>query len=321
MNDAKPRYPVPENVSPEAQTLLAQGVDLSPAQQPDPSSAAEWEAQIAENDALYGGMVRQMIDQAPVVVSEATTMGGATVREVVPERSEDLKEGRVLLNLHGGGYTMFGGDLSVMEAAGPASAGYRVIAVDYRMLPHHPFPAGLDDGVAVYRELLGQVPPEKIAVFGTSAGGALTASVILAARDEGLPLPAAAVMHTPWADLAKIGDSYATNEGVDLAMPSYELVRGAAKAYAGERPMDHPLISPVYGDFTKGFPPSLLSTGTRDLLLSCTVRLHRALRAAGIPADLHVYDAMWHGFSAMVPTEGRDLARETMAFLDRHLQG
>lgn len=318
MADDKPRYPVPENVSEAAKAILSQPVDMSFLDRPVPPSADAWEAKIAEDNAPFGPMIREMIDRAPVSVSESS-ISGVTVREVLPERN--LKEGRVLLNVHGGGFTMFGGDLSVMEAVGPASAGYRVVAVDYRMLPHHPFPAAVDDGVAVYRKLLDDYAPEQIAVFGTSAGGALTASLILAARDQGLPLPAAAVMHTPWCDLAKIGDSYETNEGVDPAMPSYEIVRDAAKAYAGGEPLNHPLISPVYADFSKGFPPSMLSTGTRDLLLSCTVRLHRALRAAGVHAELHVYDAMWHGFSGMVPAEGKDLERETLEFLERHLAG
>ncbi len=313
-----PRYTVPENVSAEARAFLALPVDMSAAERPAPTSVEEWEAQIAESEALFGGMIRDLIDKAPVAVSRSE-IDGVTVREVVPQSGTPAWEDRILLNLHGGGYTMFGGDLSVFEAVGPAAAGYRVLSVDYRMPPHHPFPAAVDDGVAVLRHLLKEYDPGKVAVYGTSAGGALTASVILAARDRGLPLPAAAVMHTPWSDLAKIGDSYETNEGVDPTLPSYEMLRAGADAYSGGEPLDHPLLSPVYGDFTGGFPPSLLSTGTRDLLLSCTVRLHRALRSAGIPADLHVYDAMWHGFPLMVPEEGKDLDRETLEFLDRHL--
>ncbi len=320
MESSNPKYPAPEHVSAEARAFLALPIDMSAAERPAPTSDEEWAAQIAESDGMFGALIRDLIDKAPVAVSRSE-IDGVTVREVLPESGTPRWEDRILLNLHGGGYTMFGGDLSVMEAVGPATEGYRVVAVDYRMPPSHPFPAAVDDGVAVLRHLLEKYRPGKVAVYGTSAGGALTASVILAARDQGLPLPAAAVMHTPWADLAKIGDSYETNEGVDPTLPSYEMLRAGANGYAGGEPLDHPLLSPVYGDFGKGFPPSLLSTGTRDLLLSCTVRLHRALRSAGIPAELHVYDAMWHGFPLMVPVEGRDLDRETLEFLDRHLGG
>ena len=222
------------------------------------------------------------------------------------------------MNLHGGGYTMGGGDVSVMEGLGLAAAGYRVVSVDYRMPPEHPFPAAVEDGVAVYRELLDSYSPKRIAIFGTSAGGGLTASVIVSARDQGLPLPAAALMHTPWSDLSKTGDTYYTNEGVDPILSVYEggLGQGAV-LYAGEAGLKHPLVSPVYADFGPGFPPSLLSSGTRDLLLSCTVRLHRALRESGVEADLHVFEAMWHGASN-VP-DMQDLRREVREFLAEHV--
>jgi len=193
-----------------------------------------------------------------------------------------------------------------------------VVSVDYRMPPEHPFPAAVDDGLAVYRELLERFDPGAIAIIGTSAGGGLAAAVTLAARDAGLPLPAAVVMHTPWTDLSKTGDSYFTNDGVDPVLRSYDgTLEVMARMYAGKASLTHPLVSPVYADYSKGFPPSMLSTGTRDLLLSATVRLHRALRRAGVPAELHVFDALWHGIS-MVP-EGKELQAETLEFLERQL--
>jgi acetyl esterase/lipase len=186
------------------------------------------------------------------------------------------------------------------------------------MPPEHPFPAAVDDGVAVYRELLESYGAEDIAIFGTSAGGGLAAAVTLAARDAGLPLPAAVIMHTPWTDLSKTGDSYFTNDRVDPIIPTYDgQLAAAAKLYAGDAGLKHPLVSPVYADYGPGFPPALLSTGTRDLLLSATVRLHRELRRAGVPAELHVFDAMWHGLSNM--PEGQELQTEVLAFLAEHL--
>ncbi|MBK7951798.1 MAG: alpha/beta hydrolase fold domain-containing protein [Deltaproteobacteria bacterium] len=127
--------------------------------------------------------------------------------------------------------------------------------------------------MSVYRDLLDTYGPGQIALFGSSAGGGLTAAVIVAARDAGLPLPAAAVMHTlPVRPLSKIGDSYYTNEGVDPMLTTYDGgLEAGARAYAGGAGLSHPLVSPIYADLSKGFPPSFLSTGTRDLLLSCTV--------------------------------------------------
>lgn len=311
-----PRYPVPRHISPEAQAVLSQSVDMRPAQAA-PASAEEWRSWRESTEGMFRPMIEQAIAGSGVRVAKATR-AGVLVRELTPPPPRDPHPGRVLMNLHGGGYTIMGGDLSVIEGLGLAMAGYRVVSVDYRMPPDHPFPAAVEDGVAVYRDLLDAYDPGQIALFGSSAGGGLTAAVIVAARDAGLPLPAATVLHTPWCDLSKTGDSYFTNEGVDPMLTTYDGgLEAGARAYAGDAGLSHPLVSPIYADLSKGFPPSFLSTGTRDLLLSCTVRLHRALRAVGVQAELHVFEAMWHGFSAM--PEGRELDREVLAFLQSHL--
>ena len=154
-------------------------------------------------------------------------------------------------------------------------------AVDYRMPPDHPFPAGLDDCLTVYEALLADHRPEEIIVGGASAGGNLAAALILRARDDGLPLPAAAVLMTPGVDLTASGDSLQTNRGLDPLIPD-----GSSPAfgmYAAGHDLTDPYVSPLYGDFTKGFPPTILTTGTRDMLLSDTVRMHRALRVGGHP--------------------------------------
>jgi len=192
--------------------------------------------------------------------------------------------------------------------------GARVWAPDYRMPPDHPFPAALDDCIATYRTLLQERRPDEIIVGGASAGGNLAAALMLRARDDGLPLPAAVVLLTPGSDLTGSGDSLQTNLGLD------PLLRGDGKPafllYAAGHDLTHPYISPLFGDFTKGFPPAILTTGTRDLLLSDTVRLHRALRAAGISAELHVTEAGGHGgFFGMAP-EDEEITREIRRFVD-----
>ena len=313
-----PRYPVPGHVSEEAQGILGLPIDLSFESRPSPGSTEEWEAQIRESDAVFAPMVLEKIESAPVTI-ELMEVDGVTIRLVEPEDKSLLREGSIILNFHGGGFTMFGGDISVFEALPLAEVGYRVVCVDYRMLPHHPYPAAVDDCMTVYRSLLENYDASSIALVGTSAGGNLVAAVTLMARDAGLPLPAAAVMHTPWSDLGKIGDSYFTNDRVDPMLTSYDVVGGAARLYADGKELNDPLLSPVYGDYTKGFPPSLLSTGTRDLLLSCTLRLHRVLRSAKMEAELHVFDALWHGFGLTLPEEGKALNDEVLAFLDKHL--
>ena len=194
--------------------------------------------------------------------------------------------------------------------------GARVWAVDYRMPPDHPFPAGLDDCLTVYRVLLEDHDPHEIIVGGASAGGNLVAALVLRARDEGLPLPSAAVLLTPGVDLTASGDSLQTNRGLDPLIP--DAGSPAFGMYAGDHDLTDPYVSPLYGDFTKGFPATILTTGTRDMLLSDTVRMHRALRLAGVSADLHVTEAGGHGgFFGMAP-EDDFVQQEIRRFVDAH---
>ena len=313
-----PKYPVPSTVSAEAQILL--GRDIVQASQFDlPQTTEQWRTFIDARNAEASHHVANTLAAFDVEI-EKKTIAGVTVREVVPSDSERIVEGVALLNVHGGGYTMMAGDLSVFEAAAAAgTGGFRVYAVDYRMPPEHPFPAAVDDALAVYKALLDRYPANKIGIFGSSAGGGLAAAVTLAAREQGLPLPGAVGLNTPWSDLTKTGDSYFSNDGVDPVLTSYDGSLGArARLYAGKRDLKEPLLSPIYADYSLGFPPTFLLSGTRDLFLSNTVHEHRALRRAGIDAELHVFEAMWHGFGG---PEGMEAQRELARFFTERLVG
>jgi acetyl esterase/lipase len=195
--------------------------------------------------------------------------------------------------------------------------GVRVWSVDYRMPPDHPYPTPLDDCVAAYRALLRERSAHEIAVGGSSAGGNLAAALILRARDEGLPLPASVVLATPELDLTESGDSFRTNLGVDSVLGSLMPVN---RLYAAGHDLAHPYLSPLFGDFSKGFAPTLLSAGTRDLFLSNAVRMHRALREAGVEAELHVQEAAPHGGFGGAP-EDQALDREVRRFVQAHWKG
>ena len=312
------KMPIPQHISQEAQEFLAPAVTTTE-NDPAPQSTEEWLAFVKASNAIYAPFVEAITDSTEVTI-EKTSIAGVTVRIITPKTLPDNKQDKILVNLHGGGYVMLGGDQSIMEAVGIALAGqFKVISVDYRMPPLHPFPAAVDDGLAVYQSLLKEYGAENIALFGASAGGGLSAAVTLKARDQGLPMPACLALNTPWSDLNKIGDSYFSNHGVDPSLSSYEGWLGhMAAIYAGEAGFDHPLVSPVYADYSPGFPPCILISGTRDLLLSCTVRLHRALREANIDAELHVFEAMWHGFMTM--PEGQQANLETIHFFEKHFK-
>ncbi len=224
--------------------------------------------------------------------AEERIVGGVKTIWITPAKLDEKNRDRVLLNLHGGAFMFYSG--TVNEAVPVASLGHvRVVAVDYRMPPAHPFPAGLDDVVAVYRTLLADHRPEDIGIYGTSAGANLSAATVLRLKQLGLPQPGAiAVVSYGW------GDSAIVNDGLDPYLSSF----GAGSpdfvaAYAAGHDVADPLITPIHGDF-HDTAPALLVSGTRDLFLSGTALLQRRMQSHGVDARLVVFEAMWHGFNA-----------------------
>ncbi|MEO9102662.1 MAG: alpha/beta hydrolase fold domain-containing protein, partial [Burkholderiaceae bacterium] len=203
-----------------------------------------------------------------------------------------------------------------------AIGGYRVIAVDYRMPPEAYFPAALDDSMAVYKEVIAKTDPKRVGLIGTSAGGALVLEMGLRAKQLGMPLPGAIASGTPMSDSTKTGDTFHTNAMLDNVLVSPEgFCHAAAVFYAHGHDLKDPLISPVYGDMS-GFPPTILTSGTRDLLLSNTVRVHRKLRNLGIESFLQVYEGQSHaqyGRDDRIP-EVREAFGEIGTFMNTHLK-
>jgi acetyl esterase/lipase len=300
--------PVPAHLSPHAQAVLGLGPLV--AELPPPLGDAEaWRAWIKKGEAIIAEVLRPQIESAPVTVTEHD-IDGVTIFDIVPE-GISTDDPHVVLEIHGGG--LVGGAGENCKGMGILTARRleaRVWSVDYRMPPDHPFPAGLDDCVAAYRALLREHAPSEVVV-----GGNLAAALVLRARDEGDPLPAAAILMTPELDLAETGDSFQTNLGVDTILTRSLMSENLL--YADGHDLRDPYVSPLYGDFGQGFPPTMLSAGTRDLFLSNAVRMHRSLRAAGIEAELHVVEAAPHAGFGGAP-EDLELDREARAFAARH---
>ena len=310
--------PPPKGVSEIARTYLATPFWAGDRAPLAPDDLEGWKAAIAEVDRMMTPMVEHMLAVAEADV-EKIVLAGVPVYVGTPRAMEAGRRNQALLYIHGGGWAFMGGAACGGQAATQASKlGLTTYAVDYRNPPEHRFPAALDDCVAVYRELLKTYRPENIVISGMSAGGNLTAATALRIRDEGLPWPAAVAMMTPCVDGEFIGDTLATNAQLDIVLKPEPMAEFWA-VYAGGHDRTDPYLSPLHADFTKGFPPALLQSGTRDLLLSDTVRLHRALRTAGAEAELHVWEAMPHGgFSGIAP-EDAELIVELKNFFGRHL--
>jgi epsilon-lactone hydrolase len=205
---------------------------------------------------------------------------------------------QALFFLHGGGFNA-GSPRTHRELAARLSlvTDLPILLADYRLAPEHPFPAALEDAVTVYRWLLRMgTRPKQIVLGGDSAGGGLAVSTLLALRDGGDPLPAAAILLSPWADLSLTGESLATRAFVDPT-GSLEGLSAAAKLYLGQHDPYDPLISPVYADLT-GLPPLFIQVGDLDVLLSDALRLVTQARSADVDVRVEVWLEMWHVWQA-----------------------
>ena len=310
---------VPETVSPAMQAVIAR--PLSPIWNRHPKSAEEWKAFVAEVANTVTTTLPGLRKHMGVAV-EPTTIGGVKAYIVNPDVVADSNRDRLLVHLHGGGYVLFPGESCTREAI--LTAGYlhiKVVSVDYRMPPDYPYPAAMDDAMAVWKEVVKTNDPKRVGVFGTSTGGGMTLALVLRAKNEGLPLPAAIAPGTPWSDMTKTGDTFFTNEMLDNVLVSNDGWLGdAARLYANGHDLKDPMLSPVYGDYT-GFPPTILTSGTRDLFLSNTVRVHRKLRAAEVDAQLNVFEGQSHAQYYADPDapETKAYFGELARFFDEHL--
>lgn len=276
--------PVPGTISPEAQKFISRAGPSGP----EPTLAERR----AHTDAFRVARAAEARKLYPANV-KGKVIGGVQCDVITPLKAE--RSDRVLINVHGGGFNSDSG--SLVEGIPIANLTHTtVVSVYYRLAPEHPFPAAVDDTVAVYKELLKTYKPERMGLFGTSAGAILTAEVAVALRRAGLPLPGALGVFSGTGDLSQPGDSQAlyTVQGLGghLQPPSQ---RPHDTAYIGSTDPKDPVLSPLYADL-RGFPPTLFVTSTRDLLLSGTTILHRAFLRAGVDAQLVVFEALPHAF-------------------------
>jgi epsilon-lactone hydrolase len=311
--------PVSDTVSPQMQAIIAQ--PYNPNWNIVPATPAEWKAIIDKNAAATIATLPAIREALGVAVQPAE-IDGVKVFIVTPKVIPPRNRNRVLVHVHGGAYVLSPGEAATKEAIELAGfGGFKVISVDYRMPPDFPYPAAMDDAMTVYRAVLRMTKPQNVGIFGTSTGGGMTLAMVLRAKMEHLPLPGAIAPGTPWSDMTKTGDSFFANEFVDNVLVSDDgFLHAAALLYANGHDLKDPLLSPVYGDM-HGFPPTILTSGTRDLFLSNTVRVHRKLREAGVEAVLQVFEGESHAqyYRDINAPETKEYNAEIAGFFDRHL--
>jgi acetyl esterase/lipase len=315
------RLYIPTSISPEAQAIYKAYRPFIMQPQPVPRSDADF-------DAMYRKAEERGIPQSDAEVKRLGSVvterkiGGVTVFDVLPRGYR--ADGTVILEVHGGGFVLGSARSNLGGSAKLAdTTGKRVIAIDYTVAPRGNWRIVTDQVLAVYRGVLAEgFQPQHIGMTGGSAGGTIVAASVLKLRDQGLPMPAALLLISPMTDFSDGGDTRRTLADADPAL-HLDQVRPGLDAYAAPADQKNPYVSPVYGDFSKGYPPVLVQGGTKEFLLSDFVRFHRAIRAAGGNSDLEIYEGMPHGFPGLFPAtpEGKQAAAEQIAFWQRYLPG
>jgi len=247
---------------------------------------------------------------------EMIEIAGIRCRQLTPP-GWNSQQGHCILYAYGGGYVS--GSTSedqLITAPLAQQSGRRIIMVEYRLSPEYPYPLPQQDMRQVYSALLDQYGSARLVVSGESAGGNQVLSLMQDARDRGLALPRCAVLFSPWCDLANQGDSHIFNDTRDPTLNN-DWVDVAANWHAGDCALDDPGLSPIHGDM-RGLPPCIITTGSRDLLLSQCLRLAARLRAAGVECDLRVWDGLWHVFEFYPITEARLSIAEIAEFIRVH---
>jgi acetyl esterase/lipase len=302
------RMPYPETLSAEARAQLGAMMAARPEQMPEMQQMRFFAEQM---QVMLGAEQRKAHD---VTVTD-DVIAGVPVRRIT-RNSGAIDRGKVLMNLHGGGFATDSGSLTENIPIA-ALSGIEVVAVLYRFAPEHPYPAAVDDALAVYKTLLAQHDPRDIGVYGTSAGAVIGPQLMMRLQAESLPLPGVLGVFSGESDLRATADS------LHIFAPPVEAgaLTEAKDNYVGQADPKDPLLSPILGDLAS-FPPTLCLSSGRDVLLSGTCNLHRALTDAGAPAELLIYDALPHAFWAYIlAPESDDCFRRMSAFLVKHLGG
>lgn len=320
--DLPPRFQVPATVSPQAEKDLTNTYRVAatlPAL-PKPISTEDWDRRQDFIEKRFGPLSKALAVKLGVTLTD-DQVGGVPVVRLRPAGYKP--NGRLLIYLHGGAYTFFSAHSRLGPAALVAAAtGDEVISVDYTVAPKGNWKIVTDQMIAVWRALLATgIKPGHIGIFGDSAGAGLAVGSTLKMRDLGLPLPGVLYLMSPESDITATGDTFQTLVGFDPTVDP-KSSGWSADVYAAPEDQKNPYVSPVYGDYTKAFPPTLIQGGTREVLLSDFVRQYQVIRGGGHVAVLDLYEGMPHVFQSVTPTspESRTAIARAASFLTEHLQ-
>ena len=308
-------FHLPATISPEAQDVLRSSYSRSgraALAYPAAADVAGWHALWSEREEANLPLAEALVRRFAPTIAERS-LAGVPVLDIRPRGWVD--DGRAVVYLHGGCYVL-GSARSSRRVSVPMAveSGLRVVSVDYTLAPKGRWQQVTAQVANVVRALVGEgVAPNRIALWGDSAGGALSVVGALRLRDEGDPLPGALLLWSPWSDVSEVGDTYRTLREEEPLYLFEQVLSPSAAAYADPAEHTHPYVSPVYADFTPGLVPTLIQVGTKEAFLSNAVRLYRALHCAGVPVTLDPYEGMWHVFQEEIDMPEARLARKNSA--------
>ena len=292
------KFYIPSTVSEEAQQIIGEWSVESRNKGTEnflkaDSPIEEWAAKQKEFNEMAMEPLPELLDFYKPTV-DTIEVGGIRAIDVKPNGY--VKNDKVVVYIHGGAFVFFTADVTLLSSVPLADAtGLRIISVDYTLSPQAKFGKITDEVLQLYQGLLDEgYKAENISIYGDSAGGGIAASSVLKMRDKGIALPASLVLWSAWADIDEIGDTYFTLKDHDPNLVNKDFLDQCALAYADKKDFKNPYASPVYGDFSKDFPPTLIQVGGKEIFLSNSIRMYRALNEAGKEVKLDVYEGMWH---------------------------
>jgi acetyl esterase/lipase len=316
-------FHIPKTISSEAQELLKNKTRLiregGTHFPKGNTSRSKWKAlQNFVDDLVLNGLEPIKEYYKPSI--DTIQIGGVRAINIKPK--DYKKSDKIIFYIHGGAYVVLHADVTLASMLPLAEAtGLRIVAIDYTLAPEAKFEQITDEVIQFYKGLLEEYDAKNIAVYGDSAGGALSAGSILKMQDQNIELPAVLVLWSPWADIDQVGDTYFTLADNDPNLVNRDFLENAALAYAPKSEFKNPYVSPVYGDFSKGFPPTLIQVGSKEIFLSNAIRMYRALDDANKDVKLDVYEGMWHVWQGhyLLP-ESKKAVNNTKKFMFKHLK-
>lgn len=312
---------VPNTISEAAQNMLRKAGEARLYKRIYPASddTAGWRKVRSEMEASALENNRKVAEAMEVTVTD-TVVGGVKALDIRPKGWKE--DGRMIVFCHGGAYTLNSARTGIVHTAPLARmSGLRILSIDYTTAPNADWKGIQQEVVDVFKALLAKgYRMGNLGIYGASAGGGLATSTVLNLRDQGLGMPAAAVLWSPWVDLTKDGDTQTTLEDQEPMLLYDGMLDRSAKAFAAGLDLKDPRVSPMHADFKKGFPPTLIQEGTKTIFLSTSIRLYQRLDEAGQKPVIDMYEGMVHVFQQLPIPEAEYAVKKTAEFFKRHLK-